>query len=128
MWFLSALYKTVWLFVVRNSEACHFFRVLGTLSQFVYSIFHVFRQIVKNELVVLQQRTAVELPAESCIKLAFVGGSLFLSANSYCCHSLFIFVFVHPNYFLFRFMILSYYVSIQLWSSCFYVPMSSCLK
>ena len=36
-------------------------------SQFVYSIFHVFPSIVKDELAVLQQRAAVQKTAETRI-------------------------------------------------------------
>ena len=40
-------------------------------SQFVYSYFSFYSQIVKDELAVLQRRTAVELPAETRITFTF---------------------------------------------------------
>ncbi|MFA7010918.1 MAG: hypothetical protein WC240_06835, partial [Bacilli bacterium] len=46
------------------------FPVKLPLSQFVYSYF-LFTPIVKDELAVLQRRTAVELPAETRITYSF---------------------------------------------------------
>ena len=73
------LFTTVWLCVVRVFEVLHF---QTAMSQFVYSYFCFYSQVIKDELAALQRRTAVELHAESRIKYSF-------------CYSLYVFIRCH---------------------------------
>ena len=49
---------------MRDFEALHF---QYARSQFVYSIFYVFRQVAKDELAVLQQRAVARITDETRI-------------------------------------------------------------
>ena len=53
------------------------------LHQFVYSIFQIFHQIVKDELAVLQQRAAAQKAAKTRIHINLLSHVIALSINSF---------------------------------------------